>query len=214
MYIHITDKKIKFPKTNSKKEGRDRQCKLNVVPFKIIVREYFSIRFGGGESFVDAETRIQTRVNFIERGRSLEGGTGREGGGGGTIRSGRPLLLSICPHSRRFYAPPCHTMHPHGTLYCSHSVARSPVNVFLLCVYAFSHECSCAHAFYPAYVFVGNTRTRAFVSMGRKHGPPLTPAFNDTVTSRQATQHHRCNHPPDTYPDMYTRCVTFGKCFR
>lgn len=67
MYIHITDKKIKFPKINSKKEGRDR--KLNVVPFKIIVREYFSIRFGGGKSFVDAETRIQTRVNFIERGR-------------------------------------------------------------------------------------------------------------------------------------------------
>lgn len=44
--------------------------------------------------------------------------------------------------------------------------------------------------------------------MGRKHGPPLTPAFNDTVTSRATQhhpcQHHRCNHLPDTYPDVYT----------
>lgn len=81
------------------------------------------------------------------------GGTGREGGGGGTIRSGRPLLLSICPHSRRFYALVCHTMHPRGTLYCSHSVARSRVmvyvNVFLLCIYAFSHECAHIHSTPP-----------------------------------------------------------------
>lgn len=82
--------------------------------------------------------RRKTRVNFADRNKAKRN-TGREkrrrkrerrrrggGGGGGTIRSGRPLMLSICPHLG------CDTTHrstscilPHGTLYCSLSFVHT-----------------------------------------------------------------------------------------
>lgn len=40
--------------------------------------EYLSTRFEVEKSFVDAETRIQTRVNFIERGRRWREGQEEE----------------------------------------------------------------------------------------------------------------------------------------
>lgn len=97
-----------------------------------------------------------------------------------------------------------------------HSVGER-VSPLYLCVFA--HECAHMHSTHHlAYVFVRiciyiYINTVVFVSMGRKQGPPLTPAFNDTVTSRamqhHPCQHHRCNHLPDTYPDVYTQCITF-----
>ena len=81
-------------------------------------------------------------------------------------------------------------MHPHGTLYCSHSVARWCaivwVNVFLLYIYAFSHTRFThhhqvrKHTAYGAYVHTHTYRRGAFISMDL-----LTPALNDTVASRR-----------------------------
>lgn len=70
----------------------------------------------------EARDAKHARVNFADRNKT-ERNTGRKGGGaggaGGTIRSGRPLMLSICPHlgDHRGYHAPWHTpcTQPHGT---------------------------------------------------------------------------------------------------
>lgn len=118
-------------------------------------------------------------------------------GGKGTIRSGRPLMLSICPHlgDTTFRATPCTPMEHYivltrpftGAWWCGCTCSSC----------TFTRPCIrpslCAHTFYAAKPFDGAcvyiSTVRLFIwseTMGL-----LTPALNDTIAS--PTTWHPCH---------------------
>lgn len=96
-------------------------------------------------------------------------------------------------------------MHPHGTLYCSHSVARWCatvwVNVYSSCIFMRFRTRVLAHAFHPpppsAYVSTlsayVHTYIGAFISMVEN---PWTFSHLPLTTPLRHEQRYRYDHPP------------------